>query len=337
MNTMGNEFVIGVDLGGTRLRAARMADDLTIHAREEVLTQAQEGFEPSLARMKALIRSVWPPDQQPVTGIGVSIPGPTNPFTGIVELGTNLQGWQHIPLAELLSNEFGVPVYLGNDANVAALAEATRGAAVGYRHVIFITLSTGVGSGIIVDGRLLLGHEGLAGEAGHIVIDVEGDRVSTFEKEASGTALGRKARERVQAGAHSLMLQLAGGDASQITGKTVSEAAALGDAVALDIIHHVGHMAGLGITSLLHLFNPQIIVFGGPVSHLGERLFEPMQRAIEANCITPAYWKNLKIAFAALGENVSVVGAGVLVLTRGGVDSIEKVTARLNDEAQGTP
>lgn len=331
---MAGEFVIGVDLGGTRMRAARMDDDLTIHAREEVLTQAQEGFEAGLARMKALIHSVWPSADQRVSGIGVSIPGPTNPFAGVVELGTNLQGWQNIPLAALLSKEFGVPVYLGNDANVAALAEATRGAAVGYRHVIFITLSTGVGSGIITDGRLVLGHEGLAGEAGHIVIDVEGDRVSTFEKESSGTALGRKARERVQAGASSLMLQLAGGDVSQITGKTVSEAANLGDAVARDIIQNVGFMAGLGVASLLHIFNPQIVVFGGPVSNLGDRLFEPMQRAIRENCITPAYWRNLRIALAQLGENVSLIGAGVLVLTHGGIDSIEKVKAQLKPEAE---
>ncbi|MFN8378613.1 MAG: ROK family protein [Anaerolineae bacterium] len=332
---MAEDYVIGVDLGGTRLRAALMDDDLTIRAREEVLTNAQEGFEASFERMKSLIRSIWPSSGEVrVQGIGVSIPGPTNPFTGVVELGTNLQGWHHIPLANLLSEEFGVPVFLGNDANVAALAEATRGAAVGYKHVIFITLSTGVGSGIIIDGRLLLGREGLAGEAGHIVIDVDGDNVSTFEKEASGTALGRKARERVAVGEESLMLSLAGGDISKITGKTVSEAAAHGDEVALEVIENVGFMAGLGIVSLLHVFNPEIVVFGGPVSGLGDRLFGPMRAAIEEHAITREYWKDLVIALAGLGENVSLVGAGVLVLTNGGVDSIAKVKAKLRAEAR---
>lgn len=331
---MAEEYVIGVDLGGTNLRAALMDDELTIRAREETLTLAHEGFEPSLARMKGLIRAVWPTDGGAVTGIGVSIPGPTNPFTGTVELGTNLQGWHHIPLADLLTKEFGVPVYLGNDANVAALAEATRGAAVGYKHVIFLTLSTGVGGGIIIDGRLLLGREGLAAEAGHIVVDVDGERVWTFEKESSGTALGRKARERVKAGAQSLMLELAGGDVEKITGKTVSEAADRGDSEAIDLIERVGFMAGLSIVSLLHLFNPEIIVFGGPVSKLGERLFGPMRAAIEQHCLTADYWRDLKYAFAALGENVSVVGAGVLVLTHGGIDSIARVKARLQAEAK---
>lgn len=331
---MGDEYVIGVDLGGTRLRAALMDDDLTIRAREEMLTRAEDGFEASFERMKGLIRSVWATGGEQIEGIGVSIPGPTNPFTGVVELGTNLQGWHHIPLAQLLSDEFGVPVYLGNDANVAALAEATRGAAVGYKHVIFITLSTGVGSGIIVDGRLLLGRDGLAAEAGHIVLNIAGDRVSTFEKEASGTALGRKARECVEGGAETLMLTLAGGDIQKITGKTVSKASEQGDAVALEIIREVGHMAGLGVTSLLHVFNPEIVVFGGPVSSLGERLFGPMRAAVEANCITPEYWKDLVIALAGLGENVSLVGAGVLVLTHGGVESISKVKAKLRAEAR---
>lgn len=330
---MAEDFVIGVDLGGTRMRAALMDDDLTIRAREETLTHAETGFEANLDRMKNLILSVWPAGQT-VEGIGVSIPGPTNPFTGIVELGTNLKGWSHIPLAQLLTDEFGVPVYLGNDANVAALAEATRGAAAGYKHVIFITLSTGVGTGIIVDGRLLLGREGLAAEAGHIVINVEGGRVSTFEKEASGTALGRKARERVEAGAQSLMLELTGGDISQITGRTVSKAAEQGDAVAIELIHNVGFMAGLGVTSLLHVFNPEIIVFGGPVSGLGDHLFGPMRTAIEQNCITSEYWNELVIALAGLGENASLVGAGVLVLTHGGVDSIARVKARLKAAAE---
>ena len=138
----------------------------------------------------------------------------------------------------------------------------------------------------------------------------------------------------MQAGAQSLMLALAGGDATQINGKTVSEAAARGDEVALEIVENVGFMAGLGVTSLLHVFNPEIIVFGGPVSGLGERLFGPMRAAIEQNCITPGYWNELVIALAGLGENVSLVGAGVLVLTRGGVDSIARVKARLKAAAE---
>lgn len=323
------DYIIGVDLGGTRLRAALMDDDLAIHARHEVLTEAEDGFEATLGRMKQLIRAAMPPSDEPLLGIGVSVPGPTNPFKGVVELGTNLAGWHDIPLANLLQDEFGVPVFLGNDANVAALAEATRGAARGYRHIIFITVSTGIGSGIIVDGHLLLGKEGLAAEAGHIVMLLDGE-FTTLEKQAAGPSLARQARERIQAGEASIMAGMVDGDLEKITGKTVGGAVLAGDTLANAIVSRAGTILGGGMASLLHIFNPEILVFGGGVSTIGEPLFQPMRAAIEANCIDKAYWRNLKIEPAALGENVSLIGAGALVMTRGGVEDLSAVKTALD-------
>ncbi|KXK16979.1 MAG: ROK family protein [Chloroflexi bacterium OLB15] len=323
------DYIIGVDLGGTRLRAALMDDDLAIHARHEVLTEAEGGFEATLGRMKQLIRAAMPPSDEPLLGIGVSVPGPTNPFKGVVELGTNLAGWHDIPLANLLQDEFGVPVFLGNDANVAALAEATRGAARGYRHIIFITVSTGIGSGIIVDGHLLLGKEGLAAEAGHIVMLLDGE-FTTLEKQAAGPSLARQARERIQAGEASIMAGMVDGDLEKITGKTVGGAVLAGDTLANAIVSRAGTILGGGMASLLHIFNPEILVFGGGVSTIGEPLFQPMRAAIEANCIDKAYWRNLKIEPAALGENVSLIGAGALVMTRGGVEDLSAVKTALD-------
>ncbi len=323
------DYIIGVDLGGTRLRAALMDDDLAIHARHEVLTEAEDGFEATLGRMKQLIRAAMPPNDEPLLGIGVSVPGPTNPFKGVVELGTNLAGWHDIPLANLLQDEFGVPVFLGNDANVAALAEATRGAARGYRHIIFITVSTGIGSGIIVDGHLLLGKEGLAAEAGHIVMLLDGE-FTTLEKQAAGPSLARQARERIQAGEASIMAGMVDGDLEKITGKTVGGAVLAGDTLANAIVSRAGTILGGGMASLLHIFNPEILVFGGGVSTIGEPLFQPMRAAIEANCIDKAYWRNLKIEPAALGENVSLIGAGALVMTRGGVEDLSAVKTALD-------
>lgn len=323
------DYIIGVDLGGTRLRAALMDDDLAIHARHEVLTEAEGGFEATFGRMKQLIRAAMPPSDEPLLGIGVSVPGPTNPFKGVVELGTNLAGWHDIPLANLLQDEFGVPVFLGNDANVAALAEATRGAARGYRHIIFITVSTGIGSGIIVDGHLLLGKEGLAAEAGHIVMLLDGE-FTTLEKQAAGPSLARQARERIRAGEASIMAGMVDGDLEKITGKTVGGAVLAGDTLANAIVSRAGTILGGGMASLLHIFNPEILVFGGGVSTIGEPLFQPMRAAIEANCIDKAYWRNLKIEPAALGENVSLIGAGALVMTRGGVEDLSAVKTALD-------
>jgi glucokinase len=324
-----SDYVIGVDLGGTRLRSALMDDDLAILNRQEVMTQADQGFDATYGRLVSAIRAVWPVQDAAVRGIGLSIPGPTNPFTGVVELGTNLAGWQGISLAKLLKDEFNIPVYLGNDANVAALAEGARGAADGYRHIIFVTVSTGIGGGIIVDGRMLLGEQGLAAEVGHMVMIVDG-QVSTLEKEGAGPALARKARARIEAGEASMMRDLVSGDLIKITGKVVGMAAMEGDALAREIVARAGFVIGCGMVSLLHTFNPEILVFGGGVSTIGPLLFDPMREAIEKYCIDDAYWKHLKIERAALGENVSIVGAGALVVTRGGVEDLSAARAKLD-------
>jgi len=326
-----SDLIIGVDLGGTRLRAARLNADLDVLAREETLTLADEGFEATIGRVKDIIRRMLPApgSGDAVAGIGVSIPGPTNPFTGIVELGTNLKGWQNVPLMQILRDEFDVPVYIGNDANVAAMAETAKGAAVDYRHVIFITVSTGIGGGVIVDGRLLLGKSGLGAEVGHMIILVDGERVSTLEKEAAGPALVRQARARLEAGEHSIIRERVGGDLSRITGRIVGDAARDGDALALSIVERAGRIVGCGITSLLHIFNPEIVILGGGVSTPGELLFAPMRAAIAATVIDPEYTRELVIAPVKLGDNVSLVGAGALVLTRGGIEKVSAVKSKL--------
>lgn len=326
-----SDWIIGVDLGGTRLRAARLNTDLDVLAREEMLTLADEGFEATIGRVKDIIRRMLPPpgSGDTVAGIGVSIPGPTNPFTGVVELGTNLKGWQNVPLVQILRDEFNVPVYIGNDANVAAMAETAKGAAVKYQHVIFITVSTGIGGGVIVDGRLLLGKSGLGAEVGHMVILADGERVSTLEKEAAGPALVRQARARLEAGESSLIRERVGGDLAQITGQIVGDAARAGDPLALSIVRRAGRIVGYGVTSLLHIFNPEIVIFGGGVSSLGELLFAPMREAIASTVIDPEYHRELVIAPAHLGDNVSLVGAGALVLTKGGIEKVSAIKAKL--------
>jgi glucokinase len=253
-----------------------------------------------------------------------------NPYTGIVVAPPNLVGWHNVPLQQILREEFGVPVYLGNDANVAALAEVVRGAAQGYRHAIFITVSTGIGSGIIIDGQMLLGKDGLGAEVGHIVMLV-GDRVSSLEEEAAGPALGEQAVARINAGEPSQIRDMVGGDLSKVSGATVGQAAQEGDPLALSIVQRAGRIIGYGVVSLLHLFNPEIIVFGGGVTQTGDLLFDPMREAIHEASIDAAYWRDLKIVMARLGENVSLYGAGALALTKGGVENVASVKAELDE------
>jgi glucokinase len=318
------EVIIGVDLGGTRIRAARLDRDLKILERVETLTLADEGLNPTLQRIKDLIRQVLPDDDTPVAGIGISAPGPLNPETGVIINPPNLPGWREVELGAILHSEFSVPVYVGNDANVAALAEVARGAARGYRHAIYITISTGIGSGIIVDGRMLLGQSGLAAEAGHMIMLV-GDIVSSLEEEAAGPDMADQARARIQAGEESVMKTMVNGDLSKITGSTVGQAARANDPLGLEIVQRSGKLVGLGIVTLLHLFNPEIIVIGGGVSNLGELIFRPMHEAIQQYAISDFYWKSLVITTPDLGEDVSVIGAAVLVATDGGVIDIADV------------
>jgi glucokinase len=325
-----SKAVIGVDLGGTRIRAARLTPHLDILERVETLTLADTGPDATLNRIKEQIRKVMPQDKSELEGIGISAPGPLNPETGVIYSPPNLDGWHYVPLKAILEEEFGVPVYAGNDANVAALAEAVRGVARGYRHSIYLTISTGIGSGMIIDDRLLLGHEGLGAEAGHMVMMV-GDKVSTLENEAAGPDMALQAVNRIKAGEKSLMTDMVNGDLSKLNAKILGDAAHAGDEMAKSIIARSGYIVGLGIVNLLHLFNPQIVVVGGGVANLGELLFAPMREAVQKHCIDEAYWKNLIITQPQLGEDVSIYGAGALVTTKGGIRKITEVIHTLNN------
>jgi glucokinase len=322
--------VISLDLGGTRIRTARLSHDLEILERYETLTLADQGYEPTMGRILAALHKVMPMDRHSVAGIGVSAPGPLDPTSGVLVAPPNLPGWVDVPLAQILKDEFGVPVFCGNDANVAALAETARGAARGYRYAIYITISTGVGSGVINDGRLLLGKRGLGAEAGHIPLIVDGDRVSSVEKEAAGPSLARRVRRLIEEGAQTVLRERVH-DLDELDARAIGIAALDGDALAVETIRYCGYIVGLGIVTLLHLFNPEVIVIGGGVSQVGEMLFTEIRATYEKHALAKAYWEDLKLAPAALGGDVSIIGAGALVITQGGQEDVTQVIAAIND------
>lgn len=313
-----DEVIVGVDLGGTQMRVGLFDRDLHLRERLAEPTLAHEGQESVIGRLLDLIERAIPTGgDTAVVGIGVSAPGPINPRTGTILSPPNLPGWRRVALRRIVEERLGHTTYLGNDANVAALAETTRGAAHGYKYVIYLTVSTGIGSGIIDDGHLIIGSSGLGAEAGHMIVVADG-RVSTLEKEAAGPAIAAQAVEQIRAGKPTRIPDLVGGDLGRITAKTVGQAAAQGDQVAQELIRRAGWMVGLGIVSLAHLFNPQIIVVGGGVSKTGDLLFEPMREAVQQYTIDSAYCDNLPIVPAALGDNVALIGAAALVATHGG-------------------
>lgn len=326
---MTEKWVVSLDLGGTRIRTARLNHNLDIVERYETLTGADEGYEASMARIIDALHRVMPEDRATVQGIGVSAPGPLDPSTGVLVAPPNLPGWVNVPLADILNREFRVPVFCGNDANVAALAETARGAAFGYRYVIYLTISTGIGSGIINDGIMLLGKRGLAAEAGHIPL-VIGETVTSVEKEAAGPALARRVKGRIAQGAASKMSTMVD-DIEDIDARIIGIAAHEGDSVALEAVEHCGFCVGLGVVTLLHLFNPEIVVIGGGVSNIGALLFNKIRATVEKYALTDAYWRDLQIVPAGLGGDVSIIGAGALVLTGGGQKDVTKLIAIVND------
>jgi glucokinase len=327
---MTQDTIIGVDLGGTRIRAARLDRQLNILERTETLTQSDQGSDAVVQRIIAEIRKVLPEDASTVTGIGVSSPGPLDPKTGTIINPPNLPHWGYIPLGDELRNAFGLPVFVGNDANVAALAEVARGAARGYRHVIYVTLSTGIGCGIVIDGRLLLGRQGFAAEIGSIFMTIN-DPPEGLEYLASGLGIAREAVERIRAGDESLIQEMVHGDLQAVTGKIVGMAAQSGDRLAREVVEWAGRVIGLGLVSILHLFDPEILVIGGGVTSLGDLILDPIWATIQKHVMTPEYWNGLVITGPELGQDVSIYGAAALVITQGGMEDIGEVVAQLGD------
>lgn len=309
------ETYVVIDLGGTRIRAARCRSDGTIEARAERPTQGYDGRAAILDRIVATAREVWP-DAQP-RALGVGSPGPLDPWTGTILDAPNIPAFAGLKLRDRLAEVFDLPVYVGNDANVAALAEWRFGAARGHDDVIYLTISTGIGGGIMLGGNLLLGIGGLAGELGHITIDYQGQvdqcgSIGCLEMLASGPAIRRRALARLEAGESSIIRDKIKDDLTQVSVELLGGAANDGDAFAKSIILDAARALGLGIVSLLHIFNPSIVVLGGGVTNLADHLFVPLRATVETHIMHPRF--RVSIVKAQLEENVGLLGALALAL-----------------------
>ncbi len=313
-------YIVGVDLGGTQVRAGLATPDGHLLRRESLPTRAEEGLDAVISRIERLVRAVSSdgPREQ-VRGVGVVAPGPLDPWQGVVRFAPNLAGWHDVPLRDLLQERLGLPVFTGNDANLAALAEYRFGAGQGVDHLIYITVSTGIGGGIIVNGQMLLGHGGYAAEIGHHTVNEDGPvckcgNVGCLEALASGTAIAREARVAVAAGEETRLREMCEGDIWRLDARMVAEAAQAGDEVARDILETAGHYLGVGILNLMHIFNPRRVILGGSVMKAGELITAPMWEVIRAR-VGRIYLEEFEIVPAALGDDVGILGAVALVLT----------------------
>ncbi|NLS16303.1 ROK family protein [Rhizobium sp. P40RR-XXII] len=319
------KVALAFDLGGTELRAALVDDKGCLLAFSSLSTDATGGPAAVIRQIELLAETVLAetPGLSPI-GIGIGAPGPLDPDAGVVIAAPTLAGWHEVPLADILQNHFQLPVRLENDANAAALGEWQYGAGHGARSMVFVTVSTGIGGGVIADGRILHGRRGLAAEIGHMTITSEGERcfcgaVGCFEAVASGTALGRRATARTRPSDGSMLRKLS--NDAEVTGRHVVEAGRKGDAAALELLNAEARWLGIGFTNLLHLYSPDVLVMGGGISHGFDLLHDQMVATVRERAM-PAY-RDVPIVAAQLGRHAGLIGAASLIFgSEGRIDPV---------------
>jgi glucokinase len=309
-------LALGIDLGGTKILTAVVDASGKIISADQGLTPSREGHEAgvsSILRSAAAALGEAGVAAEDLSAVGVGAPGLSNPETGVLYTSPNLPGWRDVPLRDMIEAGLGRKAFIINDANAAAVGELHYGAARGARNFIYITVSTGIGGGIIVDGRIYTGAAGAAGELGHMVIDDEGPKCNCgnrgcWETLASGTALAREARLRIEGGAKTSILECAGGDIDEINAEAVHRAAQQGDSLAKELIARTAYYLGVGLANLVNIFNPEVIVIGGGLSHIGDMLLEPACEEAGRRAF-PQSFRGVRFARAELGPNSGVIGA----------------------------
>lgn len=314
------KFIVGIDLGGTNIAAGAMPTDGTREiAMRMVPTMAQEGADAVVGRIAALVEAVIEHTQRETgaertdfLGVGIGSPGPLDRARGVVIVTPNL-GWRDFPLRDEVANRVSLPATLDNDANCATLGEWWCGAAKGGRNVVGLTIGTGIGGGLILDGRLYHGASDAAGEIGHTTIDPTGRRCKCgnygcLEAYTSGPAIAERAREVLEGGDDSILASMVDGDVTRITAQTVFDASKRGDAVALEVVRDTAHFLGVGISNLINIFNPDTFVVAGGVTQAGELLFDPLRAEVRRRAFKPSV-DACRIVPGALPLSAGVVGA----------------------------
>jgi glucokinase len=313
------EAALAVDLGGTELRVAVVDAGgaiLAVAAEPTPKEDPARGVD-RIAALASRVRAEVP--DAGIAGVGVVAPGPVDIPAQILLGPPTLPGWRGVPLAALLQERLGLAARLENDANAAALGEWRWGAAKGAASLVFVTVSTGIGGGVVVDGRLLHGRRGMAAEIGHMTITGEGypcfcGAVGCFEAVASGSALGRRAARVTARGDGSALRRLAGD--GEPTGRHVVEAAREGDGQALALLDEEARWLGTGFTNLLHLYAPDVLVVGGGIAN-GLELMRPRIEAVIAERALPPF-RDVPMVAARLGAHAGLAGAASLILAAPG-------------------
>ena len=299
-------IIVAVDIGGTQIRAAAYEPNSIIpFAQKRTRTRTSE---PGVFdRLVQTIQAVWQPGL--VDAIGIASPGPLDPYTGTILDTPNIKEWMNFPVGPRLCETFGVPVFLDNDANMAGLAEWQYGAGRGHNNLVYLTISTGIGGGVISDGHLVQGFRGMAAELGHIIVDPNGPLCGCgqrghIESFASGPAIARFVAEQLKSGRTSSLPAT-----PRPTAVQVAEAALQGDSLAIEAFERAGYYLGVAVANYLAIFDPSILIFGGGASQAGDLLFLPFRESLQKHVFHRHYLDDLIITKAALGDDAGLLGA----------------------------
>jgi glucokinase len=297
---------ISIDIGGTHIRVAayepNSATPIAQHKTKSLATTPG-----TYDRLVKAIETIWQDGK--VASIGIASPGPLDPHAGIIHDTPNIPEWKNFPLAPKLSEHFGVPVYLDNDANLAGLAEWQFGVGQGHHNLVYLTISTGIGGGVISNNHLLQGYRGMGAELGHVLIDPNGPLCGCghrghIESFSSGPAIARYVKEQMNVGQKTSLQADPNLSAAQI-----ADAAREGDPLAISAFARAGEYLGMAVANFLAIFDPSILVFGGGVSQVGDLLFKPFEESLHKHVFHPYYLDDLTIAQAALGDDAGLLGA----------------------------
>jgi len=317
--TKNNELpVLAIDLGGTKIAAALIAPDNRVMYKVHSPTLVSEGLQPVINRIFSTIDrllSQGSTSTAQLYGIAIAAAGAIDTSKGLVTSSPNLPGWLDVPLRDMVSQRYGVNTCLLNDASAAALAEHRLGAGKGTSNLIYITVSTGVGGGIIINGELYSGASGCAGEIGHMTIDVNGPECGCgnrgcLEVLASGKAIAAEAKRRIKEGEKSRLTDIVSGDLEAITAEKIALAAQDGDRLALEVISRAASYLGAGMVNLVNIFNPEMIIVGGGLSKMGDLLLKPAREIVRERAF-PLCTGAVRIATAGLGDDGGVLGAAI--------------------------
>jgi glucokinase len=308
--------VLGVDVGGTKVAVGLVDRDGKILAQGRKPMVANGTADAGLQAVAGAIDSLVATVPGGIHSIGICAPGPLDPKRGVVLNPPNLPCWRDFPLAEKIVSMYHVPVRVDNDANAAALAETRWGAARGYRYVFYATIGTGIGTGIVLDGRIYHGNTGSAGEGGHVSIDYRGPLCSCgkrgcIEVLAAGPAIATRARAKLAAGSRSMILELAKGDVAGVTSEFVAKAYAAGDPLAREILQETVDVLTPWLGNIVDLLDPDVLVMGGGVAAMLMPFFDEIKNRLPGWCVNPRA-SDIPLVMAHYGADAGIAGGAAL-------------------------